>query len=203
MAEQLVQDEGAGLPICIVRPSIVVSTWKVRNTISQRCYSQVRSMCRSQYQDGLTTSTVQPDSFSLLVSAWCAPRLYWRRCCVFFGLLCSTNPSGRWTWTASLWTRVPTSPSLQPGRLTRTTPTGKTISRWRLSWCSPDPKYIVFAGVQPHLKQHCAFEVGRDLRHSEGLPDEEPSWGDGLVPGGQLQTESCHQQVRTISLSHF
>ena len=29
MAEQLVQDEGAGLPICIVRPSIVVSTWKV------------------------------------------------------------------------------------------------------------------------------------------------------------------------------
>jgi len=28
MAEQLVQDEGAGLPICIVRPSIVVSTWK-------------------------------------------------------------------------------------------------------------------------------------------------------------------------------
>ena len=30
MAEQLVQDEGAGLPICIVRPSIVVSTWKVR-----------------------------------------------------------------------------------------------------------------------------------------------------------------------------
>ena len=64
---------------------------------------------------------------------------------------------------------------------------------------SPDPKYIVFAGVQPHLKQHCAFEVGRDLRHCEGLPDEEPSWGDGLVPGGQLQTESCHQQVRTTS----
>ena len=29
MAEQLVQDEGGGLPICIVRPSIVVSTWKV------------------------------------------------------------------------------------------------------------------------------------------------------------------------------
>ena len=29
MAEQLVQDEGHGLPICIVRPSIVVSTWKV------------------------------------------------------------------------------------------------------------------------------------------------------------------------------
>ena len=29
MAEQLVQDEGVGLPICIVRPSIVVSTWKV------------------------------------------------------------------------------------------------------------------------------------------------------------------------------
>ena len=29
MAEQLVQDEGKGLPICIVRPSIVVSTWKV------------------------------------------------------------------------------------------------------------------------------------------------------------------------------
>merc|ERR1711981_607300 len=28
MAEQLVQDEGHGLPICIVRPSIVVSTWK-------------------------------------------------------------------------------------------------------------------------------------------------------------------------------
>ena len=35
MAEQLVQDEGAGLPICIVRPSIVVSTWKVRVVYSQ------------------------------------------------------------------------------------------------------------------------------------------------------------------------
>ena len=111
----------------------------------------------------------------------------------------TTNPSGRWTWTASLSTHAPTSLSLQPGRLTRSTPTGRTISRWKLSGCSPDPKYIVLAGVQPHLKQHSSLEVGRDLRHGEGLPDEEPSWGDGLVPGGQLQTESCHQQVRTTS----
>ena len=29
IAEQLVHDEGEGLPVCIVRPSIVVSSWKV------------------------------------------------------------------------------------------------------------------------------------------------------------------------------
>ena len=37
MAEQLVQDEGAGLPICIVRPSIVVSTWKVHFEWEKKC----------------------------------------------------------------------------------------------------------------------------------------------------------------------
>ena len=63
--------------------------------------------------------------------------------------------------------------------------------------------FVALQGVQPHLGEHGAVEVGRDLRHGEGEPDEEPAGGDGLVPGGQLQTESCHQQVRTISLSHF
>ena len=51
-------------------------------------------------------------------------------------------------------------------------------------------------GVQPHLVEQCAGEVGGDLRHSEDLPDEEPSGGNGLVPWGTLQAEPCHQQVR-------
>ena len=36
-------------------------------------------------------------------------------------------------------------------------------------------KSCVLLGVQPHLRKHCAPEMGRDLRHSEDLPDEAPS----------------------------
>ena len=56
---------------------------------------------------------------------------------------------------------------------------------------------LLSLGVQPHLLKQCACEVGRDLWHSEDLPDEEPVGGDGLVPRRKLQAEPGNQQVGT------
>ena len=204
MAEQLVQDEGAGLPICIVRPSIVVSTWKVH-------FKWEKTKCDIfwwKYQESNNLKEPVPgwvDNLNGPTGLFLIAGIGVMRTAVILEEVLSTKfkevsfwgkPIDRWKWTACLSTPVPTLLLSQPGRPTRTTPTGGKTSKWELL-IKLEVCLLFCSGVQPHLVKQCAGEMGAAVRHGEDLPDEEPPRGDGLVPRGKLQAELCHQQVRT------